>query len=185
MFSLSKQDQLTYFKNFIKAKQRNDSLIISKEIEKKKFQILDRSKTAFYFYNPNQILKGKQSYLARWGNRPNVNNWRNANSLLNFNETENPRNEKSFEIKIIQETPESFVSSLPKTKKEKDSILLINQTAYLQLGMIYKEKFNDYSLAHKRFERLLKLNPADELKVQALYHLYKINDVDTSAKETQ
>ena len=185
LFSLSKQDQLTYFKNFIKAKQKNDSLNISKEIEQKKFQILDRSKTAFYFYNPNQILKGKQNYLARWGNRPNANNWRNANSLLNFYEKENPTNEKSFEIKIIQETPESFVSSLPKTKKEKDSILLINQTAYLQLGMIYKEKFNDYSLAHKRFERLLKLNPADELKVQALYHLYKINDVDSSAKANQ
>ena len=46
--------------------------------------------------------------------------------------------------------------------------------------MIYKEKFNDYPLAQKRLEKLLELNPVDELKVQALYHLFRINEKKSS-----
>ena len=160
----------------MKQKQKKDSLKINREIERRKSQNLNRSKTSFYFYNPNQISKGKQSYLSRWGNRPNVDNWRNVNLLMNYNLYKDPLNERESKIRIINETPYSYLATLPKTKKEKDSILLVNQTAYLQLGMIYKEKFNDYPLAQKRLEKLLELNPADELKVQALYHLFRINE---------
>ena len=180
LFSLNEKEQLSYFKNYLKEKQKKDSLKLFREIERKQFQNLNRSKTSFYFYNPNQILKGKQNYLSRWGDRPNIDNWRNANLLLNYSSYDNQINEKELKIKIISETPDSYLLSLPKTKKEKDSIFLINQTAYLQLGMIYKEKFNDYHLAQERLEKLLELDPADELKVQALYHLYRINEKKSS-----
>ena len=176
LFSLNEKEQLSYFKNYLKEKQKKDSLKLFREIERKQFQNLNRSKTSFYFYNPNQILKGKQNYLSRWGDRPNIDNWRNANLLLNYSSYDNQINERELKIKIISETPDSYLLSLPKTKKEKDSIFLVNQTAYLQLGMIYKEKFNDYHLAQERLEKLLELDPADELKVQALYHLYRINE---------
>ena len=182
LFSLKEKEQLRYFETYLKEKQKKDSLKLNNEIEQKQFQNLNRSKTSFYFYNPIQILKGKQNYLSRWGNRPNVDNWRNANLLLNFNSYDKTSKERKAKIKIINETPDSYILSLPKTKKEKDSIFLINQTAYLQLGMIYKEKFNDYTLAQKRLQKLLQLNPADELKVQALYHLYRINEKKSSIK---
>ncbi len=180
LFSLNEKEQLSYFKNYLKEKQKKDSLKLFREIERKQFQNLNRSKTSFYFYNPNQILKGKQNYLSRWGDRPNIDNWRNANLLLNYSSYDNQINERELKIKIISETPDSYLLSLPKTKKEKDSIFLVNQTAYLQLGMIYKEKFNDYHLAQERLEKLLELDPADELKVQALYHLYRIYEKKSS-----
>ena len=180
LFSLTEKEQLIYFETYLKQKQKKDSLKINREIERRKSQNLNRSKTSFYFYNPNQISKGKQSYLSRWGNRPNVDNWRNVNLLMNYNLDKDPLNERESKIRIINETPYSYLATLPKTKKEKDSILLVNQTAYLQLGMIYKEKFNDYPLAQKRLEKLLELNPADELKVQALYHLFRINEKKSS-----
>ena len=30
----------------------------------------------FYFYRPNLVAQGKQSFLASWGTRPNRDNWR-------------------------------------------------------------------------------------------------------------
>ena len=38
-------------------------------------------------------------------------------------------------------------------KEEIDSLILLNQQSYLQLGMIYKEKFNDFDLAQNRLKK--------------------------------
>ena len=176
LFSLSVEEQLAYFENFINKKMEREALKIKEENEEKSFQLLSRTKTSFYFYNPNQVLSGRQIYLANWGNRPNVDNWRRANAIMNLNKGEIKSEESIIKSIIIQETPESFMAELPQTKKEKDSLILVNQKAYLQLGMIYKEKFNDFKLAHKRLESTLSLNPPDEIAVQALYHLFRIDE---------
>lgn len=174
LIALPEQEQLVYFDRYIQEKQDKEARALQEENERKRFQLLNRGKTAFYFYNPNQVLQGKQNYLAKWGNRPNVDNWRKADVILNLREQSGNGSRKAT-TSIVQETPESFVAQLPKTKKEKDSILLINQKAYLQLGMIYKEKFNDFSLAHNRLEKVISLSPPDEIMVQALYHLYRMD----------
>ena len=46
--------------------------------------------------------------------------------------------------------------------------------------MIYKEKFNNFPLAQDRFEHILSLETQDEIKVQALYHLYRM-EVDENS----
>ena len=183
LLRLPQSEQLAYFENYLEQKQQKEALILQKQNEQKRFQFLDGTKTAFYFYNPNQLLQGKQTYLANWGNRPNVDNWRSANTILNLNsQDEDAAPSDELTASIIQETPESFVSQLPKTKKEKDSLILINQKAYLQLGMIYKEKFKNYPLAHERLEKVMSLKPKDEIAVQALYHLYRMNEEEGSLK---
>ena len=99
--------------------------------------------------------------MAKWGDRPNVDNWRSALAIENIRQ-EN-KNKLSDDSKgsnqILQETPESFVGALPQTKAERDSIKITNHTAYLQLGMIYKEKFN--SLIGKKVDTI-ELFPASE-----------------------
>ena len=76
--------------------------------------------------------------------------------------------------RIIQETPENFVASLPQSEEERDSIKRLNHRAYIQLGIIYKEKFKNYPLAEERLINLISLEPSDELKVKALYHLFRM-----------
>jgi hypothetical protein len=48
--------------------------------------------------------------------------------------------------------------------------------------MIYKEKFKNYPLAHERLEKVMSLKPKDEIAVQALYHLYRMNEEEGSLK---
>ena len=176
LMTLSKKEQLIYFENLINSKQEKEALKLKEEVNEKRFQLLNRSKTSFYFYNPSQVSKGRQAYLANWGNRPNTDNWRNASSILNSIVIESKSNQPISIKAIIQEKPENFVASLPQTQKEKDSLILTNQKAYLQVGLIYKEKFNDFPLATERLKKVLSLNPPKEIRVQALYHLYRTEE---------
>ena len=176
LMTLSKKEQLIYFENLINSKQEKEALKLKEEVNEKRFQLLNRSKTSFYFYNPSQVSKGRQAYLANWGNRPNTDNWRNASSILNSIVIESKSNQPISIKAIIQEKPENFVASLPQTQKEKDSLILTNQKAYLQVGLIYKEKFNDFPLATERLKKVLSLNPPKEIRVQALYHLFRMEE---------
>ena len=181
LIALSKSAQLAYFENYIEEKQQKVGKKLQQENAQKRFQFLNRTKSSFYFYNPNQLLQGKQTYLANWGNRPNADNWRSASAIINLSlEEENGELLKEGTASIIQETPESFIAELPKTEREKDSLILLNQKAYLQLGMIYKEKFNDFPLAQQRLQKVLSLDPTDEITVQALYHLYRMEEQEES-----
>ena len=181
LIALSKSAQLAYFENYIEEKQQKVGKKLQQENAQKRFQFLNRTKSSFYFYNPNQLLQGKQTYLANWGNRANVDNWRSASAIINLSlEEENGELLKEGTASIIQETPESFIAELPKTEREKDSLILLNQKAYLQLGMIYKEKFNDFPLAQQRLQKVLSLDPTDEITVQALYHLYRMEEQEES-----
>ena len=176
LMTLSKKEQLIYFENLINSKQEKEALKLKEEVNEKRFQLLNRSKTSFYFYNPSLVSKGRQAYLANWGNRPNTDNWRNASSILNSIAIESRSNQPISIKAIIQEKPENFVASLPQTQKEKDSLILTNQKAYLQIGLIYKEKFNDFPLATERLKKALSLNPPKEIRVQALYHLFRMEE---------
>ena len=181
LIALSKSAQLAYFENYIEEKQQKVGKKLQQENAQKRFQFLNRTKSSFYFYNPNQLLQGKQTYLANWGNRANVDNWRSASAIINLSlEEENGELLKEGTASIIQETPESLIAELPKTEREKDSLILLNQKAYLQLGMIYKEKFNDFPLAQQRLQKVLSLDPTDEITVQALYHLYRMEEQEES-----
>ena len=175
ILALTKADQLSYFQSYIEEKQLRSRKEMEAASQKKRFPILGRSEASFYFYNPNLILQGRQNYLARWGDRPNVDNWRSALALESISREEIVSSDalKTSAV-IVQETPENFVEALPQTLEEKDSIAILNNKAYLQLGMIYKEKFNNFPLAQDRLEHILSLETQDEIKVQALYHLYRM-----------
>ena len=117
LIALSKSAQLAYFENYIEEKQQKVGKKLQQENAQKRFQFLNRTKSSFYFYNPNQLLQGKQTYLANWGNRPNVDNWRSASAIINLSlEEENGELLKEGTASIIQETPESFIAELPKRR---------------------------------------------------------------------
>jgi tetratricopeptide (TPR) repeat protein len=70
---------------------------------------------------------------------------------------------------------------LPTDKTEIDGISKERNTAYYQLGLIYKEKFKEYELATAKLEKLLQNNPEEKLVLPTLYNLYKIYQI-TDAK---
>jgi tetratricopeptide (TPR) repeat protein len=71
---------------------------------------------------------------------------------------------------------------LPTDKTEIDGISKERNTAYYQLGLIYKEKFKEYELATAKLEKLLQNNPEEKLVLPTLYNLYKIYQITDAAK---
>ena len=78
------------------------------------------------------------------------------------------------------------MAQIPTEQTALDSIAKERNFAYYQLGLIYKDKFNDYSRAQNKLEQLLKQNPEERLVLPAKYNLYKIySQLDLSRLQAQ
>ena len=177
--TLDKDAQMEYFQKYIEKKEAQAMAKFTSE-EKGIFPFFGRGAQAntFYFYNPKLVVQGQQKFLSTWGDRPNTDNWAIASAISSIREeSRGVKEEKQTKNEtFFVEKPENYVNALPQTKIEIDSIKKLNQNAYLQLGMIYKESFKNYPLAQDRLEHLLRLNLPGEIAASALYHLYKIDE---------
>jgi hypothetical protein len=176
--SLIKEAQIEYFQKYIEEKASKALAKVATE-EKGIFPFFSKGAQAstFYFYNLKLVVQGQQKFLSTWGDRPNSDNWAIASAISSMGEQREgiQEEEQSKNETFFVEKPQNYVDALPQTKAEIDSIKKLNQNAYLQLGMIYKESFKNYALAQDRLEHLIRLNPPSEIAAPALYHLYKIN----------
>lgn len=129
---------------------------------------------SFYFYNPTRVTNGLRQFFITWGNRKLADNWRwkgdQMNSAVaggNAEVTEvNLENDPRFD-------PMTYVSQIPTDKMVLDSLNRERNSAYYQLGLIYKEKFGEYGLAAERLEALLANSPEERLVLPAKYQLYE------------
>lgn len=143
--------------------------------------------SAFYFYNSTTVAYGKEEFRKLWGNRTLEDNWRikNKNIVIPTDDEDKLENTEVVkeEVKDIY-TPEYYIAQLPATEKEKDSVVTKRNFAYYQLGLIYKQKFKEYSLAGKRLEKLITFNPNERLALPAKYQLYKIyTELESNKRE--
>jgi tetratricopeptide (TPR) repeat protein len=144
----------------------------------------------FYFYNPTTVAFGKVEFKKTWGGRSLKGNWRESSftsttvSTDTISSTNVAQDKAEAESdKIIEEyTTVFYLNQLPTNQKVVDSIAKERNSAYYQLGVIYKEKFKEYELATNKLEQLLKNNPEEKLILPAMYHLYKIYQITDNAK---
>ena len=143
-------------------------------------EVVDTGKkeSSFYFYNPTSVAFGKNEFLKIWGNRPLEDNWRwstkgssaaqsiSAEDELLATATEEERYDVNF-----------YLSKIPSEPQAIDSIAKDRNYAYYQLGLIYKEKFNELNLAKDKLQTLLSNHPEERLVLPAKYNLYKIYEL--------
>ena len=189
ILNYSEEEKITYFEKYItELKEREAAEQEAKELalalEKANiFSATSGGKnnagSTFYFYNTTTVAYGKEEFRKIWGDRVLEDNWRikNKNIAIPSDDLvdEQSDDEQVEVVKDIYKT-EYYIDQLPKTTKEKDSISTKRNFAYYQLGLIYKQKFKEYSLAGKRLEKLLSFKPGDRLALPAQYQLYKIYD---------
>ena len=198
--AMTEEEQTSYYQKYI------DQLKVEAEAAKKKEeeQLLssgfgsfntddDQDNTGggtFYFYNVQAAGFGVQEFKKVWGNRVLEDNWRlsDKQTVLNNNSTED-NNLLSAVLNPIDDTKkydlEYYLSRIPKEQAAIDSISLSRNDAYYRLGLIYKEQFKEYQLAADRLEKLLTLQPKENLILPIKYHLHKIYanfDVEKSNK---
>ncbi|WP_413999715.1 tetratricopeptide repeat protein [Flavobacterium sp. W1B] len=147
--------------------------------------------STFYFYNPTTVSFGKLEFKKIWGNRALGGNWRKSNIKTNLVDTDTISSDKIVqenqlaegkEIIIKEYTTEFYLKQLPASQTAIDSIAKERNSAYYQLGVIYKEKFKEYELATNKLEQLLLNNPEEKLILPAMYNLYKTYQITDSAK---
>lgn len=195
--NLSEADKLAYFENFVEQLQNKDLE------QKEKQEALERNKgiittntnnqgnaapsrvgatpnqaATFYFYNPTTVAYGKNEFIRIWGDRKLQDDWRwgtrNA-SMSNSAVLQNDIIASATENELFD--PQYYISKIPSEEKAIDSISRERNYAYYQLGLIYKEKFQEYELAKSKLQDLLKSNPEERLILPSKYNLYKIYEL--------
>lgn len=130
----------------------------------------------FYFYNPTTVAFGKTDFKRKFGNRELQDNWR-ISSISNpkavAEKEEVFENEYSIDADPMFD-PQTYIAKLPTDPKAIDSLHKGRNFADYQLGVIYKEKFQEYELAIDKFQKVLDRNPEDRLVIPSKYNLYKI-----------
>ncbi|WP_438426192.1 tetratricopeptide repeat protein [Aquimarina macrocephali] len=130
----------------------------------------------FYFYNQTTVAYGKTAFKRTYGNRELQDNWR-VSSISNPGAVSTIEKEEKDEYSIDTDPtfdPQTYIAQLPTDPSAIDSLQTDRNFAYYQLGVIYKEKFQEYGLATDKFENLLQNNPEKRLIVPSKYNLYKI-----------
>jgi tetratricopeptide (TPR) repeat protein len=129
----------------------------------------------WYFYNPSAMSLGYSEFLSRWGNRKLEDNWRrkNKNQILSnddVNASINP-DEPSDKEKYSREY---YIEQLPLSDEEQLLLLSQIETAYYDLGIIFKEDVEDYSQSISVFSQLQKRFPQTSYKQLIYFDLYGI-----------
>ncbi|RZS99262.1 tetratricopeptide repeat protein [Aquimarina brevivitae] len=191
--AMSDDERLTYFKQYadslkaiaIKEKEAEEAADFRQNLPpERQFQQPGAANPAggpksggtFYFYNPTTVAFGKSTFKRLYGNRELQDNWRIA-AKTDPKAVATDENIKEQLYSIDSDPtfdPLTYIAQVPGDPKVIDSLQTERNFAYYQLGIIYKEKFQEYDLAIDKLENLLESNPEEKLVVPSKYNLFKI-----------
>ena len=180
LVKLSDFEKETYFQAFIDNLKKEEEAL--KKTTAPKTGSFGLSPTAsnkkdktFYFYNPTTVAFGKNEFARIWGERALETNWRWSNKTVQKEKiAEKESDEVQKETDKSRFTVAYYLAQIPTEKIVLDSISKERNFAYYQLGLIYKDKFKEYTLAQNKLEKLLKQFPEERLVLPAKYNLYKV-----------
>ena len=143
------------------------------------------SKGEWYFNNNSLKSRGFSEFKSRWGNRPNLDNWRRKASLdLTTANTNNPGtnnqpgkgdnkdNKNAGGNQGGDISYETLFNELPLTEekvKASNDIIAINM---FELAKIYQNELEEYQLAAETYEAYLKRFPERLLDGEVYLNLY-------------
>lgn len=146
---------------------------------------------SWYFYNTQAVASGKQAFQRTWGSRKLEDNWRRRNrqefSLSDFGDEEEGQDAVPDSIGMntdegVQrpqgpaadnpEEPEYYLKNIPVTDLEKTTANDIVQEGLYNMGIILKDKLDDYSAAEEEFGTLMSRYPDNVYRLDVYYNLY-------------
>ena len=138
-------------------------------------------KTNFYFYNPQIVSLGKQSFITLWGNRNRDTYWRSIQSNSAKSEGKNIKTPK---MEILEKSVDytEIYKEIPFTKFEKDSILKLIELSKLELAESYIVKYGNHKLGQSIIKNFFESNSRSNLLVNAKYLLYKSYKIQNDRK---
>ena len=152
-----------------------------------------QSQESFYFYSTQTVALGKTAFQQKWGLRKLEDNWRRKNKSTSlFDDSPDPTGEEevsdadmpssesenaesaSVDLSSDPKDPQFYLQQIPVTEEDLFASDLLIIDGLFNMGMIYKDKLEDYDLAIETFTTLNSRFPANENKLMAYYHTYLI-----------
>lgn len=153
---------------------------------------------SWYFYNTATKNQGKTEFQKRWGSRKLEDDWRRRNKAqfntsdfalpsengdgpegedtdMNEDTAENATPEQSEEElarSADPHFPEYYLAQIPFTEEEKSTARDVIQEGLYNMGVILKDKLEDFPASEKEFDRLLEEFPDNIYRLDAYYNLY-------------
>jgi len=181
LVELSQSEKEAYFQTYIENLKLEEEALEKEDATPREAyfvptlnEVRKKDKT-FYFYNPTTLAFGKNEFVRIWGARALEANWRWSNKTVRNEEVvEKEFEEAEMEVDKSRFTIEYYLAQIPSEESTLDSISKERNFAYYQLGLIYKDKFKEYTLSQNKLEQLLKQFPEDRLVLPTKYNLYKV-----------
>ena len=150
---------------------------------------------SWYFYNAATKAQGKTEFQRRWGARRLEDDWRRRNKAsFSLDEPEDNSSDgqtlqdedkdggentvaggadgKEANSASDPHSIEYYISQIPSTEEEKQNAHNIIQEGLYNMGLILKDKLEDYPAAKTEFLRLEKRYPDNIYRLDVYYNLY-------------
>ncbi len=148
---------------------------------------------SWYFYNSTTRQSGKTEFQKKWGARKLEDDWRRRNKA-SFNTSDFDADEEDEEGEEGEEKPELtpeeaeekekleaasdphnreyYLAQIPFTDEEKANAHEIIQDGLYNMGLILKDKLEDFPAAQAIWDRLLRDYPDNVYRLDVYYNLY-------------
>ena len=154
------------------------------------------------FYNPVARAAGIASFSSKWGQRPNVDNWRlqsasgswSMATIGGLNSEDSERSKDVIDFVDPKYDLNNYLSSIPRTVRSQDSCKKIICNALSASSSIYRDQIGDLDMALLQINRLISFCEEDsscapcEKEAYALYALYRLRllrNENTEAESTK
>ena len=148
---------------------------------------------SWYFYNAATKNAGKTQFQKQWGSRKLEDNWRRYNkSTFSFDDEEADSallaladsvvvNENGDTVQVDVEAlkraedphfEEYYLKQIPKTEEDIQQAHEIIQEGLYNMGIILKDKMEDYDAAAYEFGQLLERYPDNTYRLDVFYNMY-------------
>ncbi|MBK7811693.1 MAG: tetratricopeptide repeat protein [Saprospiraceae bacterium] len=129
--------------------------------------------SSYFAYDQRAINKGRSTFEQVWGTRNLEDNWRRSNKtsfVSDFENTTQGNNDQTEDN--LEEDLASILRGIPSTQEEKDAAHKKIQDAMYKLGVLYREKIEQYKKSKETHQDLLVKYPGFERREDALYYIY-------------
>jgi len=165
--------------------------------DQRKYEI--NTDDSWYFYNSVSRNSGKTEFQRRWGSRKLEDDWRRRNKA-SFNTSDFEPGESDLsdgselsdksdgsdqpdnsgqageqskeELASDPHNREYYLANLPTTPEQKATAHEVIQDGLYNMGIILKDKLEDYGAALAQFDRLLRDYPDNVYRLDIYYNLY-------------
>lgn len=127
--------------------------------------------STFFAYDIKLTNRGRSEFEQQWGSRVLEDNWRRKNKTT-FVAKEIAVSEAAEEQDSLEADLADILRGIPDSPEEIQALHDSIAESRYQLGVLYREKLDNYLKSNQSFRQLLVDYPKTNRKVDALYYLY-------------